>query len=210
MQEDPATDAARDDRVRRRVVLSGFGSDSTSARAGLTHTDPRVRAAAIAALQRAGDLHTVELADALEDQAPSVRRRACELSVEAATGSERARVLVAVRRRLSDDDPVVVEAACWAVGERRDRRALVQLGGLAGSHLDPRCREAAIAALGAIGDRRGLPAVLGGLEDRPAVRRRAAVALAAFGGPEVEDALRRCLADRDWQVRQVAEDLLAP
>ena len=196
--------------MRRGVVLSGFGSDAASARAGLAHTDPRVRAAAIAALQRAGDLHAVELADALEDPAPSVRRRACELSVEAATSSERARVLAAVRRRLSDDEPVVVEAACWAVGERRDRRAVVQLAALAGSHLDPRCREAAIAALGAIGDRRGLPAVLGGLEDRPAVRRRAAVALAAFGGPEVEDALRRCLSDRDWQVRQVAEDLLAP
>jgi HEAT repeat protein len=41
------------------------------------------------------------------------------------------------------------------------------------------------------------------------VRRRAAVALAAFAGPSVEAALRRCLDDRDWQVRQVAEDLLA-
>jgi hypothetical protein len=35
------------------------------------------------------------------------------------------------------------------------------------------------------------------------------VALAAFEGPGVEAALRRCLDDRDWQVRQVAEDLLA-
>ena len=46
-------------------------------------------------------------------------------------------------------------------------------------------------------------------DDKPAIRRRAAVALAAFEGPEVEAALRRCLEDRDWQVRQVAEDLLA-
>jgi len=210
MQEDPATDAPRDDGVLRRVVLSGFRSDAASARAALTHGDPRVRAAAVAALQRTGGLRTPELANALEDPAPSVRRRACELSVEWASGTERARVLTAVRRRLSDDEPVVVEAACWALGERRDRRAVVQLAGLASAHLDPRCREAAIAALGAIGDRRGLPAVLGGLEDRPAVRRRAAVALAAFEGPEVEDALRRCLSDRDWEVRQVAEDLLAP
>ena len=57
--------------------------------------------------------------------------------------------------------------------------------------------------------RAGLPAVLAALEDKPAIRRRAAVALAAFEGPEVEAALRRCLEDRDWQVRQVAEDLLA-
>jgi HEAT repeat protein len=71
------------------------------------------------------------------------------------------------------------------------------------------CREAAVAALGAIGDPVGLPAVLAALDDKPAIRRRAAVALAAFEGPDVDDALRRCLDDRDWQVRQVAEDLLA-
>jgi HEAT repeat protein len=45
--------------------------------------------------------------------------------------------------------------------------------------------------------------------DRPAVRRRAVVALAAFDGPEVDAALRTALRDRDWQVRQAAEDLLA-
>ena len=67
-----------------------------------------------------------------------------------------------------------------------------------------------MAALGAIGDPAGLPAVLGALEDKPAIRRRAAVALAAFEGPAVDAALRRCLDDRDWQVRQVAEDLLVP
>jgi HEAT repeat protein len=71
------------------------------------------------------------------------------------------------------------------------------------------CRESAVAALGAIGDPTGLPAILAALDDKPAVRRRAAVALAAFTGPSVEAALRRCLDDRDWQVRQVAEDLLA-
>ena len=66
-----------------------------------------------------------------------------------------------------------------------------------------------MAALGAIGDPAGLAAVLAALDDKPAIRRRAAVALAAFEGPEVEAALTRCLDDRDWQVRQVAEDLLA-
>ena len=87
--------------------------------------------------------------------------------------------------------------------------ALVGLASPESGHADPLCREAAVAALGAIGDPAGLPAVLAALEDKPAIRRRAAVALAAFDGPEVEAALRRCLEDRDWQVRQVAEDLLA-
>ena len=87
--------------------------------------------------------------------------------------------------------------------------SLVELASAGSGHPDPLCREAAVAALGAIGDPAGLPAVLAALEDKPAVRRRAAVALAAFDGPDVEAALRRCLDDRDWQVRQVAEDLLA-
>ena len=39
-------------------------------------------------------------------------------------------------------------------------------------------------------------------------RRRAVLALAAFEGDGVEAALTRALDDRDWQVRQAAEDLL--
>jgi HEAT repeat protein len=74
-------------------------------------------------------------------------------------------------------------------------------------HDDPTCREAAVAALGAIGDPAGLPAILAATTDRPAVRRRAVLALAPFHGPEVEAALDRALTDRDWQVRQAAEDV---
>ena len=77
-------------------------------------------------------------------------------------------------------------------------------------HADPLCREAAVAALGALGDERGLPAILAATADKPAVRRRAVIALAPFDGPEVEAALRRALTDRDRQVRQAAEDLLEP
>jgi hypothetical protein len=35
------------------------------------------------------------------------------------------------------------------------------------------------------------------------------IALAPFEGKEVEAALARALDDRDWQVRQAAEDLTA-
>ena len=69
-------------------------------------------------------------------------------------------------------------------------------------------REAAVAALGAIGDARGLPAILAATGDRPAVRRRAVLALAPFEGPEVTAALERARDDRDWQVRDAAELLL--
>jgi hypothetical protein len=36
------------------------------------------------------------------------------------------------------------------------------------------------------------------------------LALAAFEGDDVEAALERALDDRDWQVRQAAEDMLGP
>ncbi len=74
-------------------------------------------------------------------------------------------------------------------------------------HRDAIAREAAVAALGALGDPSGLPAVLAACSDRAAVRRRAVLALAPFAGPEVDDALARALDDKDWQVRQAAEDL---
>ncbi len=68
-------------------------------------------------------------------------------------------------------------------------------------------REAAVAALGAIGDVRGLPAIIAGCSDQPAVRRRAVLALAPFEGDQVEATIEQALVDRDWQVRQAAEDL---
>jgi HEAT repeat protein len=60
-----------------------------------------------------------------------------------------------------------------------------------------------------VGDERGLPTILAATEDKATVRRRAIIALAPFDGPEVEAALERAREDRDWQVRQAAEDLLA-
>ena len=107
----------------------------------------------------------------------------------------------------------VVEAACWALGERGPAAgddAVAALARVATGHDDPLCREAAVAALGAIGDEAGLPAILAATSDRPAVRRRATLALAPFEGPEVQATLERALQDRDWQVRQAAEDLLSP
>ena len=110
-------------------------------------------------------------------------------------------------------DAMVAEMAAWALGEREASGAAVPgavldaLVRMAGDHPDPLCREAAVAALGSIGDQRGLPAILAATGDRPAVRRRAVLALAPYDGPEVDAALERARHDRDWQVRQAAEDL---
>jgi HEAT repeat protein len=191
------------------VVVDGHRRETGAARKALTDTEPAVRAAALGALARAGDLAVIDVLGGLADDAAVVRRRAAAEASRIGGRGSRSDLPDALRRALADPDPLVAEAACWALGERRVRVAVGDLAAVAADHPDPRCREAAVAALGAVGDRDGLPAVLAALDDKPAVRRRAAVALAGFRGPEVDVALRRCLTDRDWQVRQAAEILLA-
>lgn len=181
-------------------MLAGHLGDEAAALAGLHDPSGAVRASALGALDRLGALHDGTLEGALGDPEPGVRRRACEL---AAT-----RPGVGLTAALGDPEPVVVEMAAWALGEQGSATDVDALARVATGHDDPLCREAAVAALGAIGDERGLPVVLAALDDRPAVRRRAAAALAAFDDPAADEGLRRCLTDRDWQVRQVAEDLL--
>jgi HEAT repeat protein len=111
---------------------------------------------------------------------------------------------------LADDDPSVVEMAAWAAGELEIATSVPRLASIATSHSDALAREAAVAALGAIGDPAALPAILIATTDKPAVRRRAVLALAPFSGPEVDAALERATKDRDWQVRDAAELLLRP
>ena len=188
---------------RRQAAIAGHRGDEATARELLADDDPAVRAAALGALARAEALAAADVERALSDVDPGVRRRGCEEAVPV--------VAVDLVPSLADADSSVVEAAAWALGERGPAGApgVAALTAVARDHGDPLVREAAVAALGAIGDRRGLAAVLAAASgDRPAVRRRAVVALAAFDGPEVDAALRAALEDRDWQVRQAAEDLL--
>jgi HEAT repeat protein len=193
---------------RRLVALAGHTGDAGTARAGLADPSPAVRATALGALERLGLLPDPDLLAAYADPAPDVRRRAGELTARRAALAPR---LVAL---LGDEDGRVVEAACFALGELGEAvRATPAVGALrtvTAGHPDPLCREAAVAALGAIGDPEGLPAILAATHDRPAVRRRAVLALAPFEGSEVDAALASALEDRDWQVRQAAEDLTTP
>lgn len=181
------------------------GSAVPTARTALADPEPAVRATALGALARLSDLKLADVEAAAADGAPVVRARAAELAHR--FGPAAVDLLLGL---LDDDRPDVVEAACFGLGEMgadAGDGAVQLLSGVAGSHTDPLCREAAIAAIGAIGSPVGLAAVLAGMQDKPAVRRRAVLALAAFDGPEVEAALRAALVDRDWQVRQAAEDL---
>ncbi len=185
----------------RGVAVAGHTGDVATARAGLASLEPTVRAAALGALERLGELDDDMIDGALMDADVVVRRRAVEI---AATHPS-----VDLLGALGDPDDRVVEVAAWACGEHESRRdAIVErLVDLAGSADDPLVRESAVAALGAIGDDRGLDAIVAACSDKPAVRRRAVLALAPFDGPEVDAAIERALVDRDWQVRQAAEDL---
>jgi HEAT repeat protein len=183
------------------VTIAGHTGDVDVARAGLESADPSVRAAALGALERLGRLTTGELRSALTDPDMPVRRRAAELSARHPD--------IDLVTTLADPDPRVVEVAAWACGEHEsDRDAVVEsLIDLAHHAEEPLVREAAVAALGAIGDERAVEVIIEACADKPAVRRRAVLALAPFDGPEVEAAIERALVDRDWQVRQAAEDL---
>ena len=201
-QEGTAVPTVDEARLRASAALAGHGGDEVRARHLLGDRAPRVRATALGALARLGAVTEADVDVALADGDPLVRRRAC--AVAAGVGG------VDLAPLLDDPEPLVVEAAAWALGERGPAAApcVPGLAAVATSHPDPLCREAAVAALGAVGDPAGLPTVLAALGDKPAVRRRAVLALAPFEGPEVEAALRAALDDRDWQVRQAAEDLL--
>ena len=186
-----------------------------------------MRATALRALDCAGSLPAADLERLIGDGHPAVRSAALEL---AAGRGDVPRAAAAAR--LADRDPRVVEAAAWACGEMAGRSAatseettkgeararaervaadseaaLAALAWVATSHDDPLCRESAVAALGAIGDPAGLQAIFAGLGDKPAVRRRAVIALASFDGPEADAALRRARLDRDRQVRSAASEL---
>ena len=173
---------------------------------------------------------------AAADPDPSVRRRAADLapafipatdgrdegagkkaegtgeSEELDGGSRRNGVARTLLNLLADPETAVAEAAAWALGEFGERSVAVgavdRLAAVVGTHQDPLVREAAVAALGSLGDPAGLDAVLAACSDKPAIRRRAVLALAAFEGPAVDAALRAALGDKDWQTRQAAEDLL--
>jgi HEAT repeat protein len=189
-------------------LRAGFATDEQSAqliRDNLHATTPRHRVLALRAAARRSLLSDENWLSALGDDEVDVRREA--LTLTAHENIDDARILHALAAALSDTDPLVVDAAAFALGEHEYTNAVEALCLVATSHEDARCREAAVAALGAIGDDRGRAAVLGALDDKPPVRRRAIVALSNFEGPDIDAALERASEDRDWQVRAAVNQL---
>ena len=189
---------------RFAVIQSGFNGDVTTAESGLTSSHPDVRASALRSLHRLNVLTSEHLLTAVADSEPEVRRTAAEFAAPFHD--------VSIQHLIDDVDVFVAEMAAWSLGERIpvSDDELQQLIDRTTTHEEPVVREACAAALGSIGDERGLPAILIACGDKPAVRRRAILALAPFDGEEVDAALQRALEDRDWQVRQNAEILVHP
>ncbi|MDA3041029.1 MAG: hypothetical protein O3C27_16165 [Actinomycetota bacterium] len=177
---------------------------------GLTHPDGRVRAAAAGAAARQ-DLLDVELfLRLIGDDSPTVRRRGIELAARRRWPPGDHPALLSGLVTALTDTWMVAEMSAFALGELEQAtvEVVASLEATATNHTDPLCREAAVAALGALGA--GRAAILSALDDRAAIRRRAVLALAPFEGADINAALERALIDRDWQVRQAAEDLLTP
>jgi HEAT repeat protein len=185
---------------RVAILLAGVNGDVLTARSGLGDEAASVRSAALSALLRCDALTTDDVEAALADPSPLVRRRVCELATTSPTGH--------FERLLEDEVPEVVEAAAFACGEQEIASAVGALARVATTHTDPLCRESAVAALGVLGSNDGLAAVLQATTDVAAVRRRAVIALSNSESEEVNQALQVALSDRDWQVRQAAEDVI--
>jgi HEAT repeat protein len=141
----------------------------------------------------------------LSDPDPAVRRDALEQLAHAPL--ESVGIFEIVIELLDDADALVVDAAAFALGEHAYAGGVEGLCVVAKDHDDARCRESAIASLGAIGDDRAREVILNALHDKAPIRRRAIVALANFEGPDIEAALESASEDRDWQVRSAVTQL---
>ena len=212
---DPAGDGAAD--RRRTVVVAGHGGDLGTVRSHRNDPDPQVRAASVGALDRLSELDEADLVTALNDPSSVVARRAITAAAGRTASTAKGPLDHVLVRLVEGGDPELAEHAAWAIGERWeeiadhvDDEVVAAIERVARGHADALVREAAVAALGSIGATRSLPVILAAAADKATVRRRAVIALAPFDGPEVDAALAAARVDRDWQVRQAAEDLLAP
>ncbi len=209
----------------RSIAIAGHTGDVELVEAALTGPDPRARVLALGAAARLRLLTAERLIDFLADDSPEVRYRALEVLPgldDRAAGADAVTALLAgpepantEMAELAGPEPAnteLAELAAFTLGEIEPQgearvRAVEALREQATGHADALCRESAVAALGALAE--GLDAILAACDDVATVRRRAVLALAPFDGPEVDRALGRALTDRDWQVRQAAEDLTA-
>lgn len=205
MQSDDSTLA---ESVDESLLRAGFAKSDDYVvvlRSNLTSGVARHRILALRGAVRQQLVTSHDWTRALGDSDVDVRREALNQVAHAALDDQS--VIDAVVQCLSDSDALVVDGALFALGEHLFAGAVDLMCAIATTHEDARCRESAIAALGAIGDDRARPAILAALNDKPPVRRRAIVALSNFEGPDIDAALALASEDRDWQVRAAVNQL---
>ena len=190
----------------RSIAVAGHSGDFATVAEGLASNEPRARVVALGAAARLQRLEPAQIADFLADPSPDVRYRALQVLPSVLRAEKAVDNVIAAL-----DDPHLSEIAAFTLGElpidgEQIPRVSAALERQATTHEDALCRESAVAALGSLGV--GLRSILHACDDVATVRRRAILALAPFDGPEVDRALGAALNDRDWQVRQAAEDLL--
>ena len=124
---------------RKTAGLAGFTGDVSAADDAAADPDPSVREAGLRSLDRLDHLPDERLAAALRDPESRVRIAAIELAAP--------RLGPPISPLLADDDPRVVEMACWGCGEREHDPdpPIAELCALVTEHDDPLVREAAVA-----------------------------------------------------------------
>lgn len=176
LTEDPLPFLASDDAVLRRMAVTAIDGRS-----------------AIDNVGRLCELST--------DPDPTIRGAVAEkLGVCGDAGLE------ALASLQADDIASVREAAATAYGEIGSSLACEWLAAAASHDPDRGVREAAVAALGAIGDPGWIDTLLELLHDAPPpVRRRAVAALTVFDDDRIESAIRLAALDKNPGVREAAE-----
>jgi HEAT repeat protein len=185
--------------VSRRSILTALIDDPVPF---LDHHDAEVRRLAVSAAQPHAAGLVAELSAILRnDPDPLVRAEAAEVIAAAGPAA-----LPALDEARDDEDERVVEAVVTGYGEVAEPAPVEWLIAQAEHAESRQVQEAAVAALGAIGDERARPVLIALVDDGPPqVRRRAVVALTVFDGDDVEAAIRRAAADRNPMVREAAQ-----
>ncbi|GMQ92530.1 MAG: hypothetical protein BMS9Abin12_0006 [Acidimicrobiia bacterium] len=168
----------------------------------LDHEDPVLRRMATTALSRESSNAMFDsIVALLEDTDGSVRAAAAEK-----LGVCGRRALEHLAEAAGDPEPKVREAVATAYGELADPSAIGWLVEVGNNDTDRTVKEAAVAALGAVGDDAAIDPLLGFIASGPPqVRRRAIAAITVFDDPRIEPAIQRATFDRNPGVRETAE-----
>jgi len=110
---------------------------------------------------------------------------------------------------LDDEDDKVLDNVIFALGELGDARAVPHLVRVLGRNKSERARKSAAKALGMLGSRDAVDALIAALKDTDfKVRKSAARSLGQIGDRKAVPALKSAMNDPDYTVVKYVEDAL--